>query len=316
MPEEPATSVRDSPDSAYRRGTVLGLTVAEVFILLLFLLMLVFLALAQEWETEIGGKPTNPARELQVAKSILEDVRQVVEEYEESIPVPDEPVPLERGEESEIQTSHDSSVDSENSLPEDIRALLDRASDAIQEEKIKAEQAEKRAEKAETARDEAQAIATRAGRTLDVLREKGHNPPCWYQRVSDVRGGDRERPYYTFEVTVFDNSMVLRQVSAPPGGATDDEGSSYSSYAEEARALQLDRLPYNAPLSDSAVVAALQPVHDAGKEENVRTYACIFWARVWDQTSPDAKERWKSAHDGILESLLGTYTVSEDPWED
>ena len=315
MPEERATYVRDNPDSAYRRGTVLGLTVAEVFILLLFLLMLVFLALAQEWET-VMHPTTNAEKELQEAKSILEDTRQVVAEYKGSIPIPDEPITLERGQESEIQTSDDSSAGSENNLPEDVRELLDRAADAIQEERVKAEQAEKRAKEAETARDEAQAKATRAGRNLDVLREKGHNPPCWYQRVFDARGGGREKPYYTFEVAVFDDSMILRPVSAPAGGATDDEGSSYSSYAEEARALQLDRLPYNAPLSDSAVVAAIRPVHDAGKEERVRTYACIFWARVWDQTSPDAKARWKSAHDGILESLLGTYMVDEDPWED
>ena len=316
MQKERATSVRENPDSAYRRGTVLGLTVAEVFILLLFLLMLVFLALAQEYETEMGGKPTDPEKELQEARSILGDVRQVVEDYKGSIPVPDEPVTLERGPENEIRTPDDSSDEGENRLPEDIRELLDRASEAIQKEKIKLEQAEKRAEEAETARDKAQAIAERAGRDLDVLREKGHNPPCWYERVFDARGRGREKPYYTFEVAVFDESMVLRQVSAPPGGATDDEGSIYSSYGEEARALELHRLPYNAPLSDAAVVSAIRPVHDAGKEEKVRTYACIFWARVWDQTSPDAKERWKTAHDGILESLLGTYTVSEDPWED
>lgn len=316
MPRERATSVRENPDSAYRRGTVLGLTVAEVFILLLFLLMLVFLALAQEWETATGGKPMNTEKELKEAKSIIEGVREVVEEYKGSIPVPDEPVTLERGHENEIRAPDDSSDDSEDRLPEDIRELLDHASNAIQEEKIKVEQAEKRVEEAETARDKAQEIAARAGRALDVLREKGHNPPCWYERVSDAKGSDREKPYYTFEVAVFDDSMVLRPVSAPPGGATDDEHSSFSSYAEEARALQLHRLPYNVPLSDAAVVAAIGPVHNAGKDEKVRTYACIFWARVWDQTSPDAKERWKSAHDGTLESLLGTYTVGEDPWED
>ena len=39
-------------ESKYRRGTVLGLTVAEVFILLLFLLMLVFLVIWQELEAK------------------------------------------------------------------------------------------------------------------------------------------------------------------------------------------------------------------------------------------------------------------------
>ena len=314
MPKKRATFVQDSAASAYRRGTVLGLTVAEVFILLLFLLMLVFLALTQEWETETGREPTDVEVELQGVRSTLEAVRQIVGEYKESIPVPDEPVTLEVGPDNEIRTSDHPSEDSEGRLPEDVRELLEGASRTIQNEKIRAQQAEKRANAAEAAAAMAKAAATRAGRDLDVLRTKGHNPPCWYERVPAGRGVFREKPYYTFEVAVFDDGMILRRVLAPSGGATDDQGSSYSSYSEEARALQLHRLPYNTPLDNPAVVAALRPVHDAGKGERVRTYSCIFWARVWDQTSSDAKERWKYAHDGILESLLGTYTVSEDPW--
>lgn len=309
MPRERATSVRDDPDSAYRRGTVLGLTVAEIFILLLFLLMLVFLSLAQEWESEMEKKGTDTERELQEARSVLKDVRQVVEEAKDSIPVPDSPVTLVSGEEDENLTLDDALDNNESSLPKDVRELLDRASEAIQHERLNAEQAERRVE-------EAQAAAGRARRDLDVLRKKGHNPPCWYERVSVARGRDRERPYYTFEVAVFDDSMILRRVPVPPGGATDDEGSSYYSYAEEAHALELHRVPYNVPLSDEAVFSAIRPIHDLGKGGKVRSYSCIFWARVWDKTSSDAKERWKSAHDGILESLLGTYTVSEDPWED
>ena len=43
-----ATNAQQLAESKYRRGTVLGLTVAEIFILLLFLLMLVFLVLWQD----------------------------------------------------------------------------------------------------------------------------------------------------------------------------------------------------------------------------------------------------------------------------
>ena len=314
MPKEGAPFDRD-PDSAYRRGTVLGLTVAEVFILLLFLLMLVFLALAQEWETELDGPTTKAEEKLEEARSVLSEVREVVEEYQGSIPVPDEPITLERGQENEVAVSEEPPNGSDESLPEDVRELLEQASEVIQKQEMEIQQAEKRAEEAETAKDSAQQAAARAGKDLDVLRKKGHNPPCWYETVLDERGGDREKPYYTFEVAVFDDSMVLRRAPTPPGGATDDQASRYSSYAEEARALQLERLPYNTPLADTAMFAAMRPIHDAGKEDDVRSYSCIFWARVWDKTAPGAKERWKKAHDGILESLFGTYTVSEDPWE-
>ena len=316
MPEHRGPFARESPDTAYRRGTVLGLTVAEVFILLLFLLMLAFLALAQEWEVVIANPPTNAVAQLEKAKSTLNDVRNVVERYRKSIPVPEEPVTLAEVENNEPQIPGNSPDDTENNLAEDLNELLESASDAIQKEKTKVQEAEKRADAAEAARDEAREAATQASRNLDVLRTKGHNPPCWYERVPTGRGGDREKPYYTFEVAVFDESMILRRIPAPGGRASDDRDSRYSSYAEEARALRLDRLPYNVPLGDEEVIAAIRPIHDAGKNEEIRTYSCIFWARVWDRTSPGAKERWKDAHDRILEGLLGTYLVSDDPWKD
>lgn len=316
MPRDRDSSVRESSDSAYRRGTVLGLTVAEVFILLLFLLMLVFLALAQEWEVVIANPPTNTEAQLKKAKSTLNGVRKVVEKYTKSIPVPEEPVTLAEVEKKEPQIPGNTADDTEGNLAEDVDELLESASDAIRVEKTKAQEAEKRADAAEAARDEAREAATRAGRNLDLLRTKGHNPPCWYERVPTGRDGDREKPYYTFDVAVFDESMILRRVPAPGGRASDDRDSRYSSYAEEARVLRLDRLPYNVPLGDEEVIAAIRPIHDAGKNEEIRTYSCIFWARVWDRTSPGAKKRWKDAHDRILEGLLGTFLVSDDPWRD
>lgn len=314
MPEDRGPSIRESPDTAYRRGTVLGLTVAEVFILLLFLLMLAFLALTQEWAAVIATPQTPIEEELVKAKSTLQEVRKIVEEHKKSIPVPEEPVTLVEEENDEPQDPEDSTDDPEDNLAEDVGELLESASDAIQKEKMKAQEAEKRADAAEAARDEARQAATQAGRDLDVLRTKGHNPPCWYERVPTGRSGVREKPYYTFEVAVFDENMILRQVPAPGGGATDDDES--SSYAEEARRLGLDRLPYNIPLGDEEVIAAVSPIHDAGKNSKIRTYSCIFWARVWDRTSPGAKARWKDAHHRILEGLLGTYLVSNDPWQD
>ena len=42
-------------EALYRRGAVFGLTVAEIFILLVFVLLLVFLALARQWQSEQRG---------------------------------------------------------------------------------------------------------------------------------------------------------------------------------------------------------------------------------------------------------------------
>ena len=82
------TETRNFAESKYRRGTILGLTVAEIFILLLFLLMLVFLVLTQEQQ----------AREQEQAQELAElsDFRETWEQSLAGIQTPDEIVALRR----------------------------------------------------------------------------------------------------------------------------------------------------------------------------------------------------------------------------
>ena len=75
-------------------------------------------------------------------------------------------------------------------------------------------------------------------------------------------------------------------------------------------------MPYDTELSDQQVVHLLSPIHRAGKDRKVRSYSCIFWVRVWDMTPPDAKVRWKRAHDSILEGMFGAYTVADRSWNE
>ena len=280
--------------SEYRRGAVLGLTVAEVFILLLFLLMLAFLVLAQDWQNRQEAVTTQleqlQERVLPQVQSDQEGWLDAIAEFE----APDEIVTLKRDK-----------VAAE-AAAEKLRAEFEEAERGRNE-------AVKELLETERAREEAQRQVEQTREELRILREKGHNPPCWYHNVQDGLGGEREKPYYTFDVAVFDENMVVRQVEPPPGGAEDDNG---STYAAEAVRLRLDRIPYDTPLNDAATIRHLQPIHDAGKRAEVRSYSCIFWVRVWDLTSPDAKDRWKRAHDNILEGLFGAYTVRDDPWQE
>ncbi len=278
--------------------------------------MLVFLALAQEWETMPPSLPeTDVELQLKEAQSTLNDVRDVVQKHRKLIPVPEEAMTLVEAENNERTVLESSVEEPENNLVEQLEELLQSASEAIQREEMKAQEAEKRATMAESDRDEARKEAAQSSRNFDVLRTKGHNPPCWYEKILVGGRREREKPYYTFEIAVFDESMILRQVPVPSGGDSDDDSSRYTSYLEESKALQLARIPYNVPLDDTEVITAIRPIHDAGKNEEIRTYSCIFWAQVWDQTSVDAKERWKDAHDRILEGFLGTYLVNDDPWK-
>lgn len=263
-------------DADYRRGTVLGLTVAEVFILLLFLLLLALLVLVRDWQAE------------------REREERVREQMNDRLEV--------------LQTRQDEWQEFET--PEKIRTLFqkkDEKIDKLRQEKrdlqeiLESDETKKQAAEHAKARREAEAKLEETQRKLLVER-KGENPPCWYRVVPDDKRGTREKPLYALDVAVFDNYMVVHRPDPP------------SSYAAEADSLPFGDIPYGKPLTDAQIVRHLQPISDAGRDEDVRSYACIFWLRVWDKTSPDAKERWKQAHDVILEGMFGAYTMRQDPW--
>ena len=259
--------------------------------------MLAFLVLAQEWQVQ----------QDQVTESLSEVLPRVendpgawvkaLEEFE----APEDILTLRRQKNDADRRA------------ETLREALDEAELRRDEAEKEIERSREETRQAVQARDEAQKQVEEAERELLVLREKGHNPPCWYEKVPNGAGGEREKPYYTFDVAVLDDNMVVRRLEPPPGRAEDDDG---AAYAEEARQLQLDRIPYDSPLDDTDVIRHLQPIHEAGKRAEVRSYSCIFWVRVWDETSPDAKMRWQQAHDRILEGLFGTFRVTNDPWSE
>ncbi len=92
----------------YRRGTILGLTVAEIFILLLFLLMLVFLVLNQD------QRAREDAKDQELVE--LREYRRTWEKSLTGIETPDEIMILRRWQET---------VDSpQGNTPEELKRLL------------------------------------------------------------------------------------------------------------------------------------------------------------------------------------------------
>ena len=146
---------------------------------------------------------------------------------------------------------------------------------------------------------------------------KGITPPCWYQRIEETnpitKANWREKPYYLFDIAIREDHMVVESLPIPEGSAKDDSG---APYAEEAKALELETIPCGTPLSDREMRSFMIPLYERGKASQVRTYSCIFYVRVWDETPAGAKERWKQAHDGVLEQLFGTHQVRGVSWKD
>ena len=178
-------------------------------------------------------------------------------------------------------------------------------------------------DQAEQSLKEREEELTEAKRNIKALGDKiriigkGITPPCWYQLIEETnpitKANLREKPYYLFDIAIRENHMEVHRLPIPVGSADDDGGKLYS---EEAKVLPLESIPYGVPLTDIEIRDYMYPIYKMGKASEIRSYSCIFYVRVWDETSPGAKVRWKQAHDTVLEQLFGTHQVRGRSWED
>ena len=124
---------------------------------------------------------------------------------------------------------------------------------------------------------------------------KGTTPPCWYQVVEETnpitKANWRERAYYLFDIVIREDHMEVQPVCSDPEGRAEDDGG--RPYAEEAKVLTLEAIPYGEPLTNEEMRKVMRRLHEQGKASQVRTYSCAFYVRVWDETATTAKGRWK-----------------------
>lgn len=314
----------------YRRGTVLGLTVAETFILLTFLLLIALAGLIQRDEPAAQPDTTTAPRvwvrpdQIKALKDAAAEARKAAEEAKRA------QADAER-ERDRAQEKADQARKAEE-IAKQAQAIAKRERDQAQEKADQARKAEEGAKQAhavaERERDQAQETADQARKAeeeakqaqADAERErdrarlslaKGKNPPCWYQIVRAGEGKTREKPYYVFNVAIYEDSIELAPRSAPPGGAVDDGG---GPYVDEWKRLGVGELPYGRKLNDNEFADAVSELVAEGRNGKVRTYECVFSVMVWDKTPDHAKKRWKDAHDRIIEGSFSAYTVRDLQW--
>ena len=320
--------------SGYRRGAVLGLTIAETFILLTFLLLVAMLGLTQGDEPPPEPDTANPPRvwvrpeEIETLVNAAEEARKAQEEAErtraavererdqaheeaaEAREAHEEAKRARAAAERERDQAHEEVAEARKAQEEakQARAAAERERDQAHEEAAEARNAQEEAEQTHPAvereRDQARS-------NLALLRRKGKNPPCWYRIVSAGEGKTREKPYYAFNVAIHEKSIELAPRTAPPGGAFDDGG---GLYVDEWKRLHIDELPYGKKLSDNQFTEAIRELVAQGRNRQVRKYECVFSVMVWDKTPDHAKKRWKDAHDSIVEGSFSAYTVRDLKW--
>ncbi len=282
--------------NAYRQGAILGLTVAETFILLTFFLLIAMLGLVQSEDSPPESDATNAPQvwmrpeEIEALVNADKQARMTAEQERDQA----------QEQVEKMRKAHEQS--------EQVRMTAEQERNQAQEQ---VEEMRKAQEQSEQARITAEQERDLARGDLALMRRKGENPPCWYQVVSAGNGKTRERAHYVFNVAIHEDSIELAPRSAPPGGASDDGGGLYT---EEWKRLHIEKLPYGKKLSDEEFEESVRNLAAQGKNRQVRTYECVFSVMVWDKTPDHAKKRWKYAHDRVIEKLFGAYTVRNDEW--
>ena len=294
-------------EEGYRRGTVLGLTIAEIFILLVFLMLLALLGMNRYWNDKLdpwrGIMEKNTPAEVELALMQPDELRREIERLNKQI--------------EELEKE-------KNRLQDRIRTLVARegtVGEKLDETKRLLEECEKALEDAKRRIETLMIENLRLRGRNDALENqvrmigKGNSPPCWYEIVGETnpitKANWRERAYYLFDIVIREDHMEVQPVPIPEGRAEDDGG---RPYAEEAKVLTLEAIPYGEPLTNEEMRKVMRRLHEQGKASQVRTYSCAFYVRVWDETATTAKGRWKRAHDEVLEQLFGTYQVRDISW--
>jgi len=280
---------------AYRRGIVLGLSLAELFILLVFLLLLALLGYALLRDDQAARQ----------AQTIAEQRTQIANLQERFAPFEDvDPNDLDRltgdllvakkhTEEAE-QRAKDANRRAEEAERE-AEQQAQRVAD-LERENERAEarvrEAERRAIVAESARQEAE-------RELAESQVFGQFSPCWYVVVQE-QGGEREKAVFTFDVRMKNETvLVQRHYRRPPSGA-------------RTPAAEYDHVALGRELPYTEFMRKFEPLKIAGRKKLVRDRECYFHVQLWDATTDKAAYK-RAFHDYVREVFVPT-SIRHDPW--
>ena len=309
-------------EEGYRRGTVLGLTIAEIFILLVFLMLLALMGVNRYWSDKIDPWKDIMAKhtpeEIKEAMGLPEPLRRKIERLNRQI---EELEKEKKRLQSRIRALEGQGRETGEKLDEANRKLREAERALAECEKALAD-AERKIETLTIENDRLKDTNSEIQDENDALGEririigKGVTPPCWFQQIEETnpitRSNWREKSYYLFDIAIRDDDMEVQRLPIPEGSAEDDHG---MLYVEEAKGLALDTIPYGTPLTDEQIRNAMQHLYEKGKASQIRTYSCVFYVRVWDETHSGAKKRWKQAL-ALLQQLFGTHQVRGTSWKD
>ena len=316
-------------DQAYKRGLILGLTMAEIILLLLFSLLLALAALSIEQERKIEtiqNERDKYAEDLRINEQKLKTVMTLLSESDlssikkELIRLKDQeqqiarlldrleidknaPAP-ERLDQLFEKTTKLSEVAKtiENAgfppEPKELESALDRVKDAQAEieaaDKARESAENEKAQLAQELEDAEQGLSQKDGQIANMKRTldrfgKGTEKPACW---ADEKTG---KPIYIYNAGLTSEGIIVRHSATPPWA--------------KARQLPIDAIPYDKNLSPREFIRKADPIFQWSEKNE-----CRFFVRAYDLTGPTEKKIYKR-HTRYLESAFYKYEVLDDNWE-
>lgn len=253
---------------AHAKGVVLGLTMAEIAILIIFILLLVFACLFLE---------------LDKSRKFEEKYHEVLNRLTKILAKDDGTI----NEELVKATNHlpelekkikDNQLQNDN---ENLEQVLERGLNKILLEKIvKSENEdmpiEKKYEKLVEEKNLLESkIANIEGQNKNLMKQcKGIGfPPCW----ANANGS----PEYIFNLYLYDDGILIHDNKLPHR-------------AKEQKLLDLSRIIFETPLNPNKLIYQTLPLLEYGK-----TNDCRFFVQIIDKTGAEKKELYKDLRQAV-----------------
>jgi len=308
-------------DRSYRKGVVLGLSLAEVFIILVFLLLLALIGMGAYWE------------EAQMDILVQEGVMNELDEEKIKLVIRNSKLQKELdGQEEEIKKLNDvlGSVQEQHNNPgseitnQDPQTLLANAEkrltvleqnynqikDILEDTKKQhAEQLKKRKEENAKRKQKLKELkeALKQGKAKlaatikkDQTSGKGQDSPCWFKR--ETRNPEWEKPIYIFHIRIFDNHVFVKDIGVP---------AEYKGAMEELKKV-FDRTKLDKKITFKIFLRAFKPLKEAGHSKKIRDRRCTFYVGLWNETTN--REAYQRAKEDIVESIFISYRFRDEPW--
>ena len=254
---------------SYAKGVVLGLTMAEIALLIIFILLLIFTSmLKKEHELNVVIKKNEEAIKI-ISQYILNEDKTINDELVKASLVL--PQLLKKVEEKNLK----------NTPEEILPQILERAIDKL----ILAKELEANDEglplekKYEKLLEEKQQLNSKLsnleGQNKNLLRQcKGIGfPPCWANSSGS--------PEYIFNLYLRDDGILIH-----------DNKLSHRQ-ADQAK-LNLSKIIFETSLTPRNIISQTLPLLDYGKQND-----CRFFVQIIDETGSDKKELYKNLRQAV-----------------